>query len=76
MGYILPGPLLDGRPDVCRVKGFVGKTGVRSCPESDRALWNAGIVVARAAQIVEALRRRDQKSCQLCRKRSLPEKTR
>lgn len=61
LGYIVPAAALDGVPQVNRVSRFVEK------PEPDfaeslvaaGALWNAGIVVARADTVIEAMRKHE-----------------
>ena len=61
LGYIMPGAAIDGLPQITRVSRFIEK------PEPDvaksliatGALWNAGIVVARANTVIEAMRKHD-----------------
>jgi mannose-1-phosphate guanylyltransferase/mannose-6-phosphate isomerase len=61
VGYIMPGAAIDGLPQITRVSRFIEK------PEPDvaksliatGALWNAGIVVARANTVIEAMRKHD-----------------
>ena len=57
-GYIVPGGVIEGLPHISRVKRFTEKPTVevaRSLIEGG-ALWNAGIVVARADAVIAALR--------------------
>jgi mannose-1-phosphate guanylyltransferase / mannose-6-phosphate isomerase len=59
VGYIMPGAAIDGLPHVIRVNRFVEK------PEEEMArdlieagaLWNSGIVVARADTAIEAMKK-------------------
>lgn len=61
VGYILPGAAIDGLPEITRVGRFIEK------PEAEMAeslivmgaLWNAGIVVARANTVIEAMRKHE-----------------
>jgi mannose-1-phosphate guanylyltransferase / mannose-6-phosphate isomerase len=61
LGYIVPGAALDGLPEVRRVGRFAEK------PEPEQAgsliaagaLWNAGIVVARADTVIDAMRKHE-----------------
>lgn len=58
-GYIVPGASLGGLPHVARVEKFIEKPDeetARGLIERG-ALWNAGIVVARASAVVEAIGR-------------------
>lgn len=61
LGYIVPASDVDGLPEVHRVGRFVEKpeAAVAERLISDGALWNAGIVVARTATIIEAMRRHE-----------------
>ncbi|MGB9141821.1 MAG: sugar phosphate nucleotidyltransferase, partial [Aestuariivirga sp.] len=59
VGYIMPSAAIDGLPHVIRVNRFVEK------PEEEMArdlieagaLWNSGIVVAQADNVIEAMRK-------------------
>jgi mannose-1-phosphate guanylyltransferase/mannose-6-phosphate isomerase len=61
VGYIVPGAAIDGLPQITRVSRFIEK------PEPEMAdslivtgaLWNAGIVVARANTVIEAIRKHE-----------------
>ena len=60
-GYIVPDAGIEGLPGVSRVRHFIEKPA----PEAARglieagALWNAGIVVARAAQVIAAAQKHE-----------------
>ena len=60
-GYIIPDAAIEGLPQVSRVNQFIEKP----LPEVARslidtgALWNAGIVVARADQIIAVMRKHE-----------------
>ena len=58
-GYILPGASLEGVPHVACVKQFIEKPSEEEALAliERGALWNAGIVVARASAVIEALGR-------------------
>ncbi|HUQ38288.1 MAG TPA: sugar phosphate nucleotidyltransferase [Aestuariivirga sp.] len=61
LGYILPGAAIDGLPQVTRVNHFIEKPE-RSMAErllATGALWNVGIVVARADAVIEAMRKHE-----------------
>ena len=61
VGYIMPGATIDGLPQITRVSRFIEK------PEPEMAesltlsgaLWNAGIVVAQANIVIEAMRKHE-----------------
>ena len=58
LGYIMPAAAIDGLPQVHRVGRFIEKPQ-REIAESlvaAGALWNAGIVVARADTVIDAMR--------------------
>lgn len=57
-GYIVPGAAIEGLPGVARVSHFIEKPPPELARRliDEAALWNAGIVVARAALIIEAVR--------------------
>jgi mannose-1-phosphate guanylyltransferase/mannose-6-phosphate isomerase len=61
LGYIVPGAALDGLPHITRVNRFVEKPEPEIAANlvSTGALWNAGIVVARADAVIAALRRHE-----------------
>jgi mannose-1-phosphate guanylyltransferase/mannose-6-phosphate isomerase len=61
LGYIVPGAALGGVPQVHRVSRFVEKpeTEIAAGLVSTGALWNAGIVVARAGSVIAALRKHE-----------------
>jgi mannose-1-phosphate guanylyltransferase/mannose-6-phosphate isomerase len=61
LGYIVPGAGLDGLPEVQRVNRFVEKPEGENAASlvSSGALWNAGIVVARAGAVVAAMRKHE-----------------
>lgn len=56
-GYILPGASLEGFHHVMRVEKFIEKPSEESARDliERGALWNAGIVVARASEVVKAI---------------------
>lgn len=58
LGYIVPGAVIDGLPQVYRVEKFVEKPDEDMAANlvSRGALWNAGMVVARAEAVVRAIR--------------------
>jgi len=58
LGYIVPGVELDGLPLITRVSRFVEKPDpeIAASLVSTGALWNAGIVVARAEGVIAAMR--------------------
>jgi mannose-1-phosphate guanylyltransferase/mannose-6-phosphate isomerase len=57
LGYIVPGAPIDGLPLVHRVGRFVEKPepAVASSLVAAGAMWNAGIVVARAYAVIDAI---------------------
>jgi mannose-1-phosphate guanylyltransferase/mannose-6-phosphate isomerase len=61
LGYIVPGAGLDGLPHITRVSRFVEKPAPELAKSliTDGALWNAGIVVARADAMIEAMRKHE-----------------
>ncbi len=61
LGYILPGAVLDGLPQITRVSRFVEKPEPEMAAElvSKGALWNAGVVVARADAVIAAMRKHE-----------------
>jgi mannose-1-phosphate guanylyltransferase/mannose-6-phosphate isomerase len=63
LGYIEPGAGLEGLPQVYRVKLFVEKPEqcIAEGLIGGGALWNAGIVVARADSVIEAMRKHEPK---------------
>ena len=63
LGYIVPGARVDGMPEVHRVGRFIEKPepAVAESVIAGGALWNAGIVVARADTVIEVMRRHEPK---------------
>ena len=61
LGYIMPAAAIDGLPQVLRVGRFIEKPEPEMAGSliADGALWNAGIVVARADTVVEAMRKHE-----------------
>ncbi len=61
LGYILPGAALAGLPQVHRASRFVEKPEpeIAASLVSMGALWNAGIVVARADAVIAAMRKHE-----------------
>jgi mannose-1-phosphate guanylyltransferase/mannose-6-phosphate isomerase len=61
LGYIMPGALIDGLPLVTRVSRFMEKPEPQIAEGliETGALWNAGIVVARADAVIEAMRKHE-----------------
>ena len=61
LGYIVPGAVLDGLPQIHRVSRFVEKPEPEIAANlvSTGALWNAGIVVARADAVIAAMRKHE-----------------
>jgi mannose-1-phosphate guanylyltransferase/mannose-6-phosphate isomerase len=61
LGYIVPGVALDGLPLISRVSRFVEKPEpeIAASLVSTGALWNAGIVVARADAVIDAMRKHE-----------------
>jgi len=61
LGYIVPGAAIDGLPQVHRVSRFVEKPEPENAANlvSTGALWNAGIVVARADTVIAAMRKHE-----------------
>lgn len=61
LGYIVSGAALDGLPHVTRVSRFVEKPEPEMAASlvATGALWNAGIVVARADTIIAVLRKHE-----------------
>ncbi|MGH6853976.1 MAG: mannose-1-phosphate guanylyltransferase [Aestuariivirga sp.] len=61
LGYIVPGASIDGLSRVHRVDRFVEKPSQDAAETliAEGALWNAGIVVARASAVVVAMRQHE-----------------
>lgn len=61
LGYIIPDAGIDGLPHVSRVKRFIEKPTAEAAQGliESGALWNAGIVVAHADQVIAATRRHE-----------------
>ena len=61
VGYIMPGAAIDGLPQITRVSRFIEKPEpeVAESLIATGALWNAGIVVARASAVIEAMRKHE-----------------
>lgn len=61
LGYVVPGVALDGLPQVTRVSRFVEKPEAEFAAKlvSTGALWNAGMVVARAEAVIAAMRKHE-----------------
>lgn len=61
LGYIVPGAALDGLPHITRVSRFVEKPEpeIAASFVATGALWNAGIVVARADTVIAAMRKHE-----------------
>ncbi|MDO8352289.1 MAG: sugar phosphate nucleotidyltransferase [Aestuariivirga sp.] len=61
LGYIVPGVALEGLPHITRVSRFVEKPEpeIAASLVSTGALWNAGIVVARADAVIAAMRKHE-----------------
>ncbi len=61
LGYIMPDAGIDGLPHVSRVKRFIEKPTAEVAQGliETGGLWNAGIVVARADQLIVAMRKHD-----------------
>jgi mannose-1-phosphate guanylyltransferase / mannose-6-phosphate isomerase len=61
LGYIVPGAALDGLPQITRVSRFVEKPEpeIAGSLVASGALWNAGIVVARADSVIAAMRKHE-----------------
>ncbi len=61
LGYIVPAAVIDGLPQVHRVSRFVEKPEAEMAESliAAGALWNAGIVVARADTVVDAMRKHE-----------------
>lgn len=73
LGYIVPGVALDGLPHITRVSSFVEKPEPEIAANlvSTGALWNAGMVVARADTVIAAMRKHEPAVLEAV-KRSLP----
>ena len=61
LGYIVPGAAIDGLPQITRVSRFVEKPEpeIAASLVAAGALWNAGIVVARADTVIAAMRKHE-----------------
>jgi mannose-1-phosphate guanylyltransferase/mannose-6-phosphate isomerase len=61
VGYIVPGAAIDGLPQITRVSRFIEKPEPEMAESliATGALWNAGIVVARASTLIEAMRKHE-----------------
>ncbi|MBZ0259491.1 MAG: NTP transferase domain-containing protein [Hyphomicrobiales bacterium] len=61
LGYIVPGAAIEGLPEVRRVSRFVEKPDAKRAGSliAAGALWNAGIVVARADTVIDAMRKHE-----------------
>jgi mannose-1-phosphate guanylyltransferase/mannose-6-phosphate isomerase len=61
VGYIMPGAAIDGLPQITRVSRFIEKPEPEMAESliATGALWNAGIVVARAGTVIEAMRKHE-----------------
>jgi mannose-1-phosphate guanylyltransferase/mannose-6-phosphate isomerase len=61
LGYIVPAASIDGVPQVTRVSRFVEKPEpeIAESLVAAGALWNAGIVVARADAVIAAMRKHE-----------------
>jgi mannose-1-phosphate guanylyltransferase/mannose-6-phosphate isomerase len=61
VGYIMPGAAIDGLPQITRVSRFIEKPEPEMAESliATGALWNAGIVVARAGTVIEAVRKHE-----------------
>ncbi|MDP1699400.1 MAG: sugar phosphate nucleotidyltransferase [Aestuariivirga sp.] len=61
LGYIVPGAAVDGLPHITRVSRFAEKPEPELAESliAAGALWNAGIVVARADAVIEAMRKHE-----------------
>ena len=59
VGYIMPGAAIDGLQQITRVSRFIEKPEPEMAGNliATGALWNAGIVVARAGTVIEAMRK-------------------
>jgi mannose-1-phosphate guanylyltransferase/mannose-6-phosphate isomerase len=61
LGYIVPAAAIDGMSEIHRVSRFVEKPDAKSAGNliAAGALWNAGIVVARADTVIDAMRKHE-----------------
>lgn len=61
VGYIMPGAAIDGLPQINRVSRFIEKPELEMAEGliATGALWNAGIVAARADIVIAAMRKHE-----------------